>query len=248
MKRILVLGGTSDATLLAHVLKATGQDAIFSYAGRTMAPTPQPLPTRTGGFGGVAGLENYLRAENITHLIDATHPFAAQMSRNAIEAARLAGVNLMALERAPWQAQAGDCWHKVADIDAALAQLPDIPSRIFLAIGRQNISAFAAKPAHFYLLRFIDAPGHIPLPRYEALAMRGPFTESLDRALLENYGITHIVAKNAGGEATRSKIDAARTLKLPVIMIERPVIPARPCCESTEEIIAWLAHDTDLGV
>jgi precorrin-6A/cobalt-precorrin-6A reductase len=244
----LLLGGTADATRLARLLAEAGLDAIFSYAGRTESPTPQPLPVRIGGFGGVDGLAEFLDTEKITHLIDATHPFAAGMSRNAVAAAARTRTRLIALERAPWQARPGDRWQEVADIAGAVAALPAEPARVFLAIGRQNIAAFAARPEHFYLLRFIDAPESITLPHHVALRMRGPFTEAGDRALLEHHAITHLVAKNAGGEATRAKIDAARALGLPVIMIRRPEIPERPCLETAEAVMAHLAHEADLGV
>jgi precorrin-6A/cobalt-precorrin-6A reductase len=196
----------------------------------------------------VEGLADYLDAGRITHLIDATHPFAAGMSRNAVAAAARAGTRLLALERAPWQARPGDRWQEVADVAGAVAALPAEPARVFLAIGRQNVGAFAARPAHFYLLRFIDAPEHIPLPDHVALRMRGPFTEDGDRALLERHAITYIVAKNAGGEATRAKIDAARALSLPVIMINRPAVPDRVRFETAEAVMAHLAHEADLGV
>lgn len=246
--KILLLGGTADATRLAHFLAEAGHDATFSYAGRTQTPTPQPLPTRIGGFGGVEGLAEYLEREKITHLIDATHPFAAGMSRNAVAAAARSGTRLIALERSPWQARPGDRWHEVADTAGAVAALPALPARIFLAIGRQTVDAFAARPEHFYLLRFIEAPESIPLPDHVALAMRGPFTEAGDRALLAHHGITHIVAKNAGGEATRAKIDAARALSLPVILISRPAVPDRLRFETAEAVMAYLAHEADLGV
>lgn len=251
--RILVLGGTTDATRLAALLAEAGHDAIFSYAGRVSAPTAQPLPTRIGGFGGVAGLADYLRAERITHLVDATHPFAGGMSRNAVLAAEETGVSLVALERAPWQAVPGDRWQRVAGMAQAVAALPERGARIFLAIGRQNIAAFAEKPANFYLLRFIEAPETIPLPDYVALAARGPFTEDGDAVLMAAHRITHLVAKNAGGEATRGKIDAARALGLEVVMIERPDIPPRRRVETADAVMAWLRetglpHEADLGV
>lgn len=222
---------------------------MFSYAGRTSTPAPQPLPTRVGGFGGVEGLVRYLRRENITHVVDATHPFAARMSANAVAACRETGVSLCALERPPWQAGPGDKWQHVADMAGAVAALPERPIRVFLAIGRQNLSDFTAKPQHFYLLRLVDAPeGPLPLPRAEAVVARGPFTREQDRALLEEHAIDLILAKNAGGAGARAKLDAARDLGLPVILIDRPAIPARRVLGSVDEVMAWLGHSARLGV
>jgi precorrin-6A/cobalt-precorrin-6A reductase len=236
--RVLLLGGTTEASAMARRLAEAGVRAVFSYAGRTAAPVAQPLPMRVGGFGGVAGLVAYLRDNAITHVIDATHPFAAQMSAHAVEACAQTGAALMAFERAPWAAQPGDQWHHVADVAGAVAALPDAPARVFLAIGRQNIAGFAAADRHSYLLRLVDPPEQ-SLPHTVVIA-RGPFTVEGDLALMRDHAITHVVAKNAGGTGASAKLAAARALRLPVIMIERPHVPARPVCDSAEAVMDWL--------
>jgi len=246
MQRVLVLGGTTEASSLAQALAARYVDAVFSYAGRTNAPLPQPLPTRVGGFGGVAGLHAWLIAERITHVIDATHPFAAQMSHNAIAACAAANVALLGFERPPWGGFPG-C-QTVGDIAGAVAALPQTPARVFLAIGKQNLAAFAAKPWHHYLLRLVDAPGALPLPDADAVVARGPFTLQGDLDLLRAHRITHIVAKNAGGSGARAKIDAAQVLGLPVILVARPDLPLRQVAGSVPEVLHWLGHSADLGV
>lgn len=247
--RVLLLGGTTEASLLARRLAQDRVDAVFSYAGRTGVPVPQPLPTRIGGFGGAEGLERYLAEERITHVVDATHPFAAQMSRNAVIACTAAGVPLCAFERAPWRAGPGDDWRHVTDLAGAVAALPERPLRVFLAIGRQNLDAFAAKPQHHYLLRLVDPPqGPLPLPDTSVVIARGPFTEPADRELLARHRIDLIIAKNAGGAGARAKLDAARMLGLPVVLIDRPTLPPRRIAGTVEEVMAFLAHPADLGV
>lgn len=241
MTRILLLGGTTEASALAQRLADTGADAIFSYAGRTDAPVSQPLPTRTGNFGGVDGLTRYLRDNAITHVVDATHPFAAQMSRNAVQACSLTQTRLIALERPAWQAEAGDNWTNVPDIEASVTALPDQPARVFLAIGKQNLAAFACRPQHHYLLRLVDQ-GPVPLPQASKIIARGPFDVAGDTALLRDHEITHIVAKNAGGAGAAAKLVAARALHLPVIMIDRPALPPRHLAGSVNEVLAWLDH------
>ena len=223
-------------------------DAIYSYAGRTQIPLPHALPTRVGGFGGVDGLANFIREAAITHVVDATHPFAAEMSRNAAIACAAIGVPLLALERAPWTRTAGDHWIEVADIAGAVAALPERPARVFLAIGRQHIAPFAQRPQHAYTLRFVDAPdGALPLPDAEVIVSRGPFTQEGDLALMRERGIEWLVARNAGGDGARAKIDAARELGLPVIMLARPELAERPRVASVDEVLAWLSHDARLG-
>lgn len=247
--RVLLLGGTTEASQTAAALAAAGVAAIYSYAGRTATPVAQPLPTRIGGFGGVAGMVHYLREEQITHVIDATHAFAAQISRNAARACSQTGTKLIALERAAWVEGPGDDWCCVADIEAAVAALPDTPARVFLAIGRQNLAAFSARPQHFYLLRLVDAPvGPLPLPNAGIVLARGPFTSAGDLVLLRDNRISHIVAKNAGGEGARAKLDAARILGLPVILIARPPLLGRHVASSVHEVMRWLLHPERLGV
>lgn len=224
-------------------------DAVFSYAGRTEAPVAQPLPTRVGGFGGVAGLQAWLQAQGISHVVDATHPFAAQMSGNAIAACGALGIPLLALERPAWTAQAGDQWQHVPDIAAAVAALPQAPARVFLAIGRQNLAAFAARPQHHYLLRLVDAVPDLPLPQAEVVLARGPFTVDGDRALMQAHGISHVVAKNAGGSGADAKLVAARALGIPVILVDRPCIPARATVATVAEVMNWIAaHPAVRGV
>ena len=255
--RVLLLGGTTEASQLARALNDARVDAIFSYAGRTESPVAQPLPTRVGGFGGVAGLQAWLQAQRITHVVDATHPFAAQMSGNAVQACTAAGAPLLAFERPAWVAQAGDQWEYVADIAGAVAALPQTPARVFLAIGRQHLLPFARCAQHHYLLRLVDAVPNLPLPHAQVVIARGPFTVDGDRALLQQHGITHVVAKNSGGSGAAAKLEAARALGVPVIMISRPEIAERSTAATVAQVMEWLgshhghhtgAGDTDRGV
>jgi precorrin-6A/cobalt-precorrin-6A reductase len=248
MVRVLLLGGTTEASLIGRELAAAGIAGVYSYAGRTATPVAQPLPTRVGGFGGVDGLAEYLRHEKITHVIDATHPFAGQMSRNAVDACAKTNTPLIAYLREPWVEGPGDKWQHVATLVDAAAALPDHPVRIFLAIGRKHLAPFAAQPRHFYLLRLVDTPVALPLPEAEIVLARGPFTIEGDLALLLDHRITHIVARNAGGEGAKAKLDAARMLGLPVIMIDPPSLPERRTAQNVGEIMRWLTQSACLGV
>ena len=242
MPRILLLGGTSEASLAARALAQAGVAAVFSYAGRTQEPAPQPLPMRVGGFGGVAGLADYVQQQGITHVIDATHPFAAQMSRNAHAVCTALGLPLLALQRAPWLQGEGDAWQHVGDIAGAVAALPRAPARVFLAIGKQNLAPFAGLHQHHFLLRLVDAPSALPMPNCSLIIAKGPFDVATDTAMLQAHAITHIIAKNAGGQGAAAKLAAARALRLPVIMIARPDAPARETVETIPAMMTWLEH------
>jgi precorrin-6A/cobalt-precorrin-6A reductase len=247
MTRALILGGTTDASLLAAEIARAGLDAVYSYGGRTRAPADQPLPTRVGGFGGISGLVDYIRREGITHVVDATHPFAAEMSRNAVAACAKTATPLIAIERAPWTKTPEDNWIEVADIASAVAALPESPASVFLAIGRQHIAPFAGRPQHTYTLRFVDPPeGALPFAA-DVIVSRGPFTLDGELETMRSRCIAWIVARNSGGTGARAKIDAARALGLPVIMILRPQLPDRLRVESVAEIMQWLGHRACLG-
>ncbi len=250
MPNLLILGGSAEASALAAHVAALGLRATFSYAGRVERPIAQPLPTRTGGFGGAAGLIAYLRDRSVTHLIDATNPFAAQMSRNANAASAATGVPLIALTRPPWTPGPGDRWTRVPDAAGAASFLYGTPRRVFLAIGRTEIPVFEAAPQHRYLLRFVDAPKDRPaLPHHDIVVDRGPFAEADERELLETHRIDLLVSRNAGGTGARAKVDAARGLGLPILMIDRPDLPQRHEVDTVEEVLEWIAHSgADLGV
>ncbi|MCA0943102.1 cobalt-precorrin-6A reductase [Salipiger pacificus] len=247
---LLVLGGTTEAMRLCRAMAGVGLRGTVSLAGRVANPAAQALPLRIGGFGGAEGLAQHLRAERITHVIDATHPFAAQMSANAVAACRAAGVPLIALTRAPWEETAGDRWFRVPDMAGAVAALAGAPRRVMLAVGRMHLPEFSAQAQHFYLLRLVDPPEAAPdLPDHHVVVERGPFGLEGDLALMRAHGIDLVVSKNSGGTGAFAKIAAARELGLPVIMIDRPAIPARRETHEVDEVLRWLDHaGTDLGV
>jgi precorrin-6A/cobalt-precorrin-6A reductase len=242
--RILILGGTAEARQLAAALADRLAFAVtLSLAGRTAQPLPQPVPVRRGGFGGPEGLASYLRDEGIDIVIDATHPYAAVISANAAKAADAASVKLLAMRRPPWPKVEGDDWTEVDNVEAAVAALGVAPRRVFVTLGRNELQPFAAAPQHHYLIRSVD-PVAPPLgvPHATYLTARGPFTAAGDRALLEQHRIETIIAKNSGGGTTYGKIEAARALGLPVVMLKRPVLPDVPSVETVDEVLAWLDH------
>jgi len=225
--RILILGGTTEAAALAARLSGhPAYSPILSMAGRTSEPRPLPIPTRIGGFGGVEGLARFLREERIEAVIDATHPFAEIMSRNAADACAQAQVPLLALRRPPWTAQEGDRWIEVGTMDEAVSALGEEPRRVFLTVGRLELPPFAAAPQHTYLVRTIEPIGDaLPAPNVIAIQDRAPFDEAAERALMERERIEVVVTKNSGGTATYPKIAAARALGLPVVIVARPEKP-----------------------
>lgn len=240
--RILLLGGTGEARRLAEALASrTDLEVTLSYAGRTPIARDQPLPMRIGGFGGAEGLRNYLRQHATDAVIDATHPFAARMSGNAAEACASEDVPLARLQRPGFTAAAGDDWNRVPDFASAARALGTVPKRVFLTIGQGGLEAFAAAPRHFYLVRSIEPPtGRLP-PLMTLRLDRPPYTAASEEALMRSERIDVLVTKDSGGAATAGKLVAARRLGLPVVMIERPALPAGgETFQEPEAILDWI--------
>lgn len=248
--RILILGGTSEARALAeHLSRDRRFDARISLAGRTRAPRGLPIPTRVGGFGGAAGLADYLKDEGIAAVIDATHPFATQISANAVDATDVTQIPLATLCRPAWEPESGDRWTTVPSAaDAALA-IGAQPRRVLLTMGRLEISVFGAAPQHSYVARSIDPVGDVPLPpSITFITARPPFDVDAERALMSDHRIDVIVSKNSGSSDTESKLVAARGLGLPVIMIARPHKRTGVTLGGVSEALCWLEEQLGRAV
>jgi precorrin-6A/cobalt-precorrin-6A reductase len=242
MKRLLILGGTGDGVELARqATNIPGLEVISSLAGRTIAPKSLVGAVRVGGFGGEVGLVEFLQAAQIDLVIDATHPFAAKISWNAAGAARTVGIPWLMLVRPGWERLAQDNWIEVERIEAAVGAIPASAERIFLTIGRQQLAPFASLTDKWCLVRSIDPPdASILLPPGELLLDRGPFGLEHELQLLRDYRIEAIVSKNSGGDATYAKIIAARELGIPVIMVQRPIVPEGNIVANVLGAIEWL--------
>ena len=240
--RVLILGGTTEASELARRLAAdTRFETTLSLAGRTLRPRTQPVRTRTGGFGGPDGLAAWLRQEAMEAVVDATHPYADQISSNAVAACGRLAIPLATILRPAWQPLPGDNWLTVANAQAAAEALGSPPRRVFLSLGRLELGAFAGCPQHHYIARTIEPPQDVVLPRDIRLIFdRGPFDEPAETALLTDERIDVVVSKNSGGAATYAKIAATRKLGIPVVMIARLHKLHGHAVDHAEGAVMWL--------
>jgi precorrin-6A/cobalt-precorrin-6A reductase len=238
--KVLILGGTGEALALAQRLSTMPEiSVITSLAGRTRDPTLPAGEVRTGGFGGAAGLSAYLKDNAIGLLINATHPFAATMSENALAAHRVSGVPLLRLMRAAWHKEPHDTWIKAPSIKGAAAICRWLGKRVLLSVGSQEVAAFADLPRAHFFVRMVDPPETpLPLVSGEAIIAKGPFALIDERRLLLEREIDLIVTKNSGGDATFAKLAAARELSIPVVMVDRPEIALHPGCDTVDTVAA----------
>jgi precorrin-6A/cobalt-precorrin-6A reductase len=244
--RLLILGGTGDASKLARqVAEIDDRQIILSLAGRTKTArnsnqnTPS-FSTRIGGFGGIDGLVAYLRQNSIDSIVDATHPFAAQISHHGATAAQICGIPYLILDRPQWEREIGDNWLEVETIAAAADIVPNIATRVFLTIGRQELAAFAHLQDIWFLMRSIEPP-QPPIPQGEIILHQAPFNVEDEKKLLLDYKIGAIVSKNSGGDATYAKIIAAREIDIPIIIVRRPPLPQGDRVCSIEAALKWIS-------
>ena len=249
MPRVLILGGSSEAYQLAEIL-AADLDVVTALAGVTRVRRAPAGRLRVGGFGGAPGLAAYVAQEGIAAIVDATHPFATQMSRNAAEAAAEARVPCLHLVRPAWTPQPGEggtpgrgCapgerWIEVAGMAEAADAIPAGASPTFLTVGRTELGPFARRRDLAFVARVIDPPPELGFTRLTLIFGRGPFAYEAERRLLEAHGIRCLVTKNSGG--SRAKLDAAHDLGIPVVMVRRPAPPDGDVATSVEQALAWL--------
>jgi precorrin-6A/cobalt-precorrin-6A reductase len=240
--RILILGGTGEARELAAALVAANVDVISSLAGRVSRPRLPEGPVRIGGFGGKDGLADFLRAEGITCVIDATHPFAAGITANAATAAKCAGVPLLVLRRPAWDAEPD--WNTVPDMGAAAGAVRDWPGEdVFLTTGRRDLAVFVNDDKHRFLVRAVDPPDGPTPPRMTLITDRGPYTVGGETELLRKHKIGLLVTKNSGGPMTAAKLRAARDLGVQVVMVRRPPLPPGLTVVATvPEAVRWASR------
>jgi len=240
MAKLLILGGTAEAAELAARLAGDDRlETVTSLAGLTRLPNVGSGQIRRGGFGGPNGLAAFLRDGGYDALVDATHPFAAQIARHAAEAAEMSKTPRVKLVRPPFARTAEDRFVPVADMEAAAKALPQ-DARVFLAAGRRELAPFTARHDLWCLVRMIEPPAAgEALPKGELILGRPPTDPDAEIALFKEHNIEWIVSKDSGGRAG-AKIEAARRLKLPVVLVERPALPQGTTVESVDAVISWL--------
>lgn len=239
--KILLLAGTNEARALAKLLAEHGQDVLASLAGVTRAPATYPVPTRVGGFGGEAAQRDFVITKGFDAVVDATHPFAAQISARSKKICNTLSVPYLRILRSEWRAETEDDWHLIGRPEAATAHIPH-GARVLLATGAVSVSDWAELAnGRTLFCRRVDATDD-PFP-YEGgwIVARPPFSLEEELDTLRTYQITHLVSKNAGGP-TSAKLLAARQLGLPVVMLNRPELPDCDRVETPQEALEWLTR------
>lgn len=239
--RVLVLGGTAEGTAIARAIAGTGwAEPILSLAGLTEAQAIEGVVMRSGGFGGPAGLTDYLRRAGIAAVLDATHPFAQKITASVVEACAQAGVPRFRLHRPDWELQPGDDWHAVDSIAAGLDWLLPRARRVFATLGRRALPELGEARGFTFVTRGITRPPELP-ENVIWVSGKPPFPLAAEIALLRRHEVRALFVQASGGALTYTKIEAARALRLPVVMLTRPQPPAG-AAGSVPEALAWLAR------
>lgn len=239
---LLLLAGTGEARRIAAVLAQRRTDAIASLSGATRTAADLGLATRIGGFGGEDGFRVFLAKEKITAILDATHPFAAAITRRTARIAGEVGLPYLQLLRPGWTPGSDDTWIEIGAEEDAATYIPPTAS-VFLATGRQTLARFGGLAGRRIWCRQIDPPDQpFPFEGGEFLIGRPPFSVDEEVALFRRLGVEWLVVKNAGGVASRTKLDAARQLGIAVLMIRRPAQPQAARVETVDEALEWIAR------
>ncbi len=251
--RVLILGGTTEARQLAERLSADKRfDVTVSLAGRTKNPVPHAAKVRIGGFGGAIGLTTYLAESGTDLVVDATHPFAAEISRNAQRASAASGTKLIAIRRPGWEPVKGDRWRRHADVQSAISVIGEKRQNVFVTLGRQELAPLLTAPQHRYVVRSVDpVEPPLDLPDADYVLARGPFDVDAETALMLHHSINVVITKNSGGAASYAKLEAARQLGISVEMIDRPEFAgdAAQTVDATLSMIDhWLDSEANLDV
>lgn len=239
--KILVLSGSGEARQLVNLLSQDSSfDVTSSLSGATRQPRSLPVKTRIGGFGGCNAQKTYVRDEGFDLVIDATHPFAAQITERTMKICRDNSIPCLILRRPEWVADIGDDWVMLDDAIQASKHIP-IGSTVFLATGRSTLASFANLAEMKLICRQIDPPdGEFPFKNGSYLVGRPPFSVQDEKALFKNLGVDFLIVKNAGGVPSRTKLDAARKLGIKVLMLKRPLLPDGDHAETVEEAVSWI--------
>ena len=241
---ILVLGGTAEARELAVLLQGAGVRFVSSLAGRVARPRLPVGAVQIGGFGGVPGLRAYLMEQRVDAVVDATHPFAEGMTRNAFAACAASGVPLLRLERPGWTEPEGAGWHWVDDHDEAAALAATVGERPFLTVGRQSLGRFVGPLAERRaLVRVVDAPEVAVPALWTVLLSRGPYPVESERALFAEHGVDVLVTKDSGGSYTRAKLQVAAETAAAVVIVRRSAAMTAdvPVVNDAAAAAAWVS-------
>jgi precorrin-6A/cobalt-precorrin-6A reductase len=246
-KKVLVLGGTGEARAIVEGMRDVYGDKltlVYSLAGVTRSPeVPEGVEVMTGGFGGKEGFEAYIREAEVSAVINATHPFAATMTRNAYDVSNSLGVPLLRVEREVWEPEEGDEWSEVQDVESASFYVPRFGKRCMLALGGRHIHLFSKWTRVFFLVRLVELPdgGVLPLESYAMRVDKDVLSVEEEKGLMEEHEIDVLVVRNSGGATTASKLLAAREKGISVIMLQRPPSLGGDTAQNFEELKEWCA-------
>ena len=224
--KILLFGGTGEGRTLAEWMLARGLDATVCVAteyGETLLP--DGMKVHVGRLD--AGEMEALMADGYTLVIDATHPYAVEVTKNIRAAADCAGLPCLRLLR---QSDEEDGCRKVPDVAAAADLLEKLPGNVLLTTGSKELDHFARQglrercfPRVLPMADSLERCLALGFPPKNIICMQGPFTKEMNVATLHQFHIDTLVTKDTGGYGGfQAKAEAAKEADCALLVVERP--------------------------
>ncbi len=247
MCRILIFGGTTEGRLLAeycHQQEIEAYVSVVSGYGADLLPESEYLHVLSGRMAGEA-MEGFMKRAAIRAVFDATHPYAAEATRNIKEACGRARVSYLRVTRESAAAEnpGGDSGKGPAaafasqvvyvySVEEAVCYLKDREGDILVTTGSKELAAYTALPGYEERLYVrvlpscaaISACEDIGIRGKRIIAMQGPFSEEMNRAMMRQLGVRYLVTKEAGAAGGfLEKLSAAEALSVTAVVIGRPL-------------------------
>lgn len=233
---ILVLAGTSDARELALLIKETGYDLLATVVTDNAAKSIEEagLPVQVGRLTS-ADIEALIREKGFQAVVDASHPYAEEASKNAMAGAEAAGVPYIRYERESAQSPGHEKIIFAEDYVQAAEIAAEKRGVIMLTIGSKTLKIFSDRllglPDTTLVARMLPRTDNMQkceelgIEQKNIVAMQGPFSKELNKALYDHYKVTLMITKESGKVgAFDEKVEAALEMGIETIVIARPKI------------------------
>jgi precorrin-6A/cobalt-precorrin-6A reductase len=232
---LMVMAGTSDARKIIKELSKTDNHILattISLNGADLARASGADEVLVGRFD-TSKIAKIIRDNEIDILIDATHPFASEATKNAIKASDSEEINYLRFDRPTLEITENNLIHHVNTFEEAVEEIIKLgDGKILHLAGVMTLQSLTGKiypqriiarvlPTNFSITKCQEAG----VPPENIIAMQGTYSKEFNQALMKEYDISIVVTKESGQSGgTPSKLEAALELGVDIVMVMRPEI------------------------